>query len=83
MSGIINPFKAKGLSTSQTAAAKTYVPLDTIEKIVDHAPTAEWQVFFRLIRAIPMRIPSEIQELTWNDIASPLVEAWSTLLCHP
>ena len=63
-----NPFKAKGLSTSQTAARKHYVPTEVVEKIVEHCPTKEWKVFFQLIRAVPMRIPSEFKELTWADI---------------
>ena len=73
-----NPFKAKGLTTTQTAAEKTYVTVEVIEKIIRHCPSDEWKVFFRLIRAVPMRIPSEVQELTWSDIDT----AANTILVH-
>ena len=63
-----NPFKARGLTTSQTAAEKTYVPAATIENVIEHCPTLEWKLLFALIRAIPTRVPSEIRELTWADV---------------
>ena len=73
-----NPLRAKGLSTTQSAAVKEYVPTATIAKVMEHCPSLEWKVFFQLVRTVPMRIPSEIQELTWNDID---VEA-NTILVH-
>ena len=75
-----NVFKGKGLSTSQTAAAKKYVTVAAIDKIIKHCPTREWKVFLRLIRSVPMRIPSELQELTWADVD---VEANKILVHSP
>ena len=63
-----NPFKAQGLSTSQTAAQKAYVTWSQIEKVIEHCPTDEWKLLFALVRSIPTRIPSELEELTWSDV---------------
>ncbi len=64
----VNPFKARGLSVSQTAAEKDYVEKEVVEKVIEKCPTAEWKLLFALCRAIPMRIPSEIREFTWSDV---------------
>ena len=63
-----NPFNAKGLKTTQTAAEKDYIPLSTIEKVIEFCPTTEWKLLFALIRTVPIRMPSEIKELTWSDV---------------
>lgn len=63
-----NPFKARGLSVTQSAAEKEYIPRATVDRIIDHCPTDEWKLLFALVRSIPARIPSEIQELTWGDV---------------
>ena len=63
-----NPFKAKGLKTAQTAAEKEYVTIAEIDKVIEHCPTPEWQLLFALVRSVPTRIPSEIEELTWADV---------------
>ena len=63
-----NPFKAKGLSVTQTAAEKEYISWDRINKVIDKCPSPEWKLLFTMTRSIPMRIPSEIRELTWADV---------------
>ncbi len=63
-----NPFNAKGLKTTQTAAEKDYIPLSTIEKVIEFCPTTEWKLLFALIRSVPIRMPSESKELTWSDV---------------
>ena len=64
----INPFKARGLSVSQSAAEKEYVEQTTIDKVVKHCPTLEWELLFTLCRKVPVRVPSEIREFTWDDV---------------
>ena len=64
----INPFKARGLSVVQTAAQKEYVSWERIDKIVKKCGEQEWRLLFAMTRCIPMRIPSEIRELTWADV---------------
>ena len=73
-----NPFKASGLKTSQSAAEKEYIPRSVIDDVVEKCPTLEWKLLFTLVRTIPTRIPSEIEELTWADVD---VEK-NTLLIH-
>ena len=63
-----NPFKINGLTTTQSAAEKEYIPRLAIEKVIKHCPTAQWKTLFALARTIPVRIPSEIKELAWSDI---------------
>ena len=64
----VNPFKARGLSVSQTAAEKVYVDREKIDKVIKVCPTLEWKAFFALIRSIPTRVPSEILEFAWCDV---------------
>ena len=63
-----NPFRAKGLTVAQSAARKPYVEWEKINRIAEYCPTIEWRLLFVLARSVPMRIPSEIQELTWQDV---------------
>ena len=73
-----NPFKARGLTTSQTAAEKEYVSWEVVAAVIEHCPTLEWKLLFALARTIPTRVRSEIEELTWGDVDW----ANNTLLIH-
>ena len=64
----MNPFKARGLSVSQTAAEKEYVERETIATVVASCPSLEWKLLFTLCRKVPIRMPSEIREFTWDDV---------------
>ncbi len=64
----LNPFRARGLSVSQTAAEKEYVEQRTIEKVKKHCPSFEWKLLFTLCRKVSVRVPSEIREFTWDDV---------------
>ena len=63
-----NPFKARGLSVTQSAAKKDYVSSRTFEKIIDSVNDSDWKLLFTLTRCVPMRIPSEFTDLTWDDV---------------
>lgn len=63
-----NPFKARGLSVTQSAAKKDYITDRTIEQLIDISTDSEWQLFFTMTRCVPMRIPSEYIDLTWSDV---------------
>ena len=63
-----NPFKIRDLSVTQTAAKKSYVPTADVEQIIEQVGNPEWKLLFALCRKVPIRVPSEIHELTWNDI---------------
>ena len=75
-----NPFKASGLKTSQSAAEKEYIPFSVIDDVIAQCPTHEWKLLLTLVRTIPTRIPSEIEELTWADVD---VEKNSLLIHSP
>ena len=60
----INPFKARGLSVSQTAAEKVYVESNIVQQIIDKCPDDEWKLFFAMVRTVPMRIPVSYTHLT-------------------
>lgn len=63
-----NPFKARGLSVTQSAAKKDYIEGALIDQLVEYSNDLEWQLLFTMARCIPMRIPSELRELTWSDV---------------
>ena len=73
-----NPFKGRGLTTSQTAAEKEYVPWEVIDAVIKHCSTLEWKLLFALARTIPTRVRSEIEEFAWDDVDW----ANNTLLIH-
>lgn len=60
-----NPFRH--VSVAVGVAKKEYVDWSVIDKVVEHS-TGEWRLLFVMSRSIPMRIPSEFQNLVWNDI---------------
>ena len=63
-----NPFKARSLSVTQTSAKKEYISPEAIRKIIDNTKNPEWRLLFAMCRKIPLRVPSEINSLTWRDI---------------
>ena len=64
----INPFKARGLSVTQTAANKDYIEPTVVEDVIAECTSLEWEFVFALIRKVPIRIPSEIRDFTWTDV---------------
>jgi integrase len=65
-----NPFVLKSLPVSVGAGKKEYVPAGTIERVIAHIPAdrLEWKLLFSFGRYIGCRMPSEIRNLTWNDV---------------
>lgn len=63
-----NPFKLASLSVSVGAAKKEYVPESTIMEAVEYCTTDEWKLLLVFGRFVGLRIPSEIDKLTWADI---------------
>ena len=45
-----------------------YIDVDTILKVIDNCPNAEWGLIVALARFAGLRIPSEINNLKWSDI---------------
>ena len=63
-----NPFKKRTISVSVGAAKKKEVSEATIGRVIDHCSTTEWKLLFAFARWIGCRIPSEIRDLTWNNV---------------
>ena len=65
-----NPFRIKEIKVSVGVAEKQYVEESTIEAIVDSLPEdkLEWKLLFKLARYLGLRMPSEIRELTIEDV---------------
>jgi integrase len=62
-----NPFAAlKGGTTA--ASDPVYVSREDIAKLIDAEPDPQWRVLIGLARYAGLRIPSESQGLTWNDV---------------
>lgn len=63
-----NPFKTSKLRVAVGAATKVYVDEATINEVIEHCPTTEWKLLLAFGRYVGCRMPSEIEELTWDDI---------------
>ena len=61
-----NPFD--GRSVTLTSAKKEFIEAETIDEVLEYCPDLEWQLLFVFARYVGPRIPSEIANLTWNDI---------------
>ncbi len=63
-----NPFKVDAISVTVQSGKKEYVPASIIERVIAECPTVEWKLLFCFARYVGCRVPSEIQNLTWDDI---------------
>lgn len=70
--GIIhsNPFQMRSLPVSVGAGAKDYVEASTIQAVIEHLPAdkLEWKLLLAFGRFVGCRMPSEIENLTWDDV---------------
>jgi integrase len=63
-----NPFDGIGGGPKNNPARQAYIDRDTIQRILDAAPSAEWRLLIALARHIGLRVPSEAFNLKWSDI---------------
>lgn len=68
--GIIkaNPFDKIKAGTETNRDRQAYIGRDTIDKVLTACPSNEWRLIVTLARYAGLRIPSELQDLTWRDI---------------
>ena len=68
--GVINrnPFVIDSLPVSVGAGKKDYVPAEAIVSVIEQCTTTEWKLLFAFGRFVGCRMPSEIANLTWNDV---------------
>jgi integrase len=63
-----NPFDQDHLKVTVGAGKKEYIPAATIKAVIEHCVTTEWKLLFAFGRFVGCRMPSEIQNLTWDDV---------------
>ncbi len=63
-----NVFKKKTISVTVGAKKKQEVTESTIWQVIEHCPSTEWKLLFAFARWIGCRIPSEIENLSWEHI---------------
>jgi integrase len=52
----------------ETSEQKFDVTREMVDKLMDHAPDAEWRAIIALARYLGLRVPSEVLPLTWDDV---------------
>ena len=63
-----NPFLKVKAGGQTNAKRKEFVGRDVIEKVLAACPDNDWRLVVVLARYAGLRIPSELQQLTWGDI---------------
>lgn len=63
-----NPFNGVKTATGGNPDRQEYVPVGTIEAVLDACPSVEWRLIVALSRFAGLRCPSEHLGLTWGDI---------------
>ncbi len=64
-----NPFgHIKNLKVRSVKERQAFVTRETIHKLLDAAPDAEWRAIIGLARFVGLRVPSELFKLRWEDI---------------
>ena len=64
----VNPFKGLPTVVRGNRDRDYYVERQTIEKVLDACPDAEWRLLVGLARYVGLRVPSEALLLKWEDI---------------
>jgi integrase len=63
-----NPFEHLKAGSMVNARRLFFVTQDMAARVLDACPSAEWRTIFALARFGGLRCPSEVLELTWNDV---------------
>lgn len=63
-----NPFAKIKAGSQKNTKRKHFVGRDVIEKVLEACSDNDWRLLLALARYGGLRIPSELQELTWGDI---------------
>lgn len=68
--GIIpsNPFAEVKAGSQVNKARQVFIDRETIAKVIDAAPDAEWRLLIALSRFGGLRVPSEALTLRWSDV---------------
>ena len=63
-----NPFAKIKAGSQKNTKRKYFVDRNTIDKVLESCPDNNWRLLIVLARYGGLRVPSELQQLTWNDI---------------
>ena len=63
-----NPFAALKAGSQVNSARSAFIDRETIAKVIDAAPDAEWRLLIALSRFGGLRVPSEALALKWSDV---------------
>jgi integrase len=63
-----NPFNGIKTATGGNTERQEYISVETIQAVIDAAPSAEWRLIIALSRFGGLRCPSEHLGLTWADV---------------
>jgi integrase len=79
-----NPFTRLPCSVGRNEERMTFVSHETIERVIEAAPDASWRAIVALARYGGLRIPSELERMTWKDVnfAIGLVHVYSVKTEH-
>jgi len=64
----VSPFSHVQCPSQINPSRKRYIPVEVIEKVIGACPSHDWRLIFAFARYAGLRIPSEIQQLRWEDI---------------
>ncbi len=74
-----NPFDGVGKGSTANPDRQRFIDHETIYKVIDACPNAEWRLLVALSRFGGLRVPSEPLLLRWQDVDT--VE-WKKMLVH-
>lgn len=63
-----NPLSAVKAGSQKNRDRLKYIDRETIQRVIDEAPDAEWRLLIKLARYGGLRMPSEVASLTWDSI---------------
>ncbi len=63
-----NPFVGLAKTVRENKERQVFVAWDKILKVIQVAPSQEWQALIAFARLCGPRVPSELHGLTWNDV---------------
>jgi integrase len=64
----VNPFAKVRAGSQKNTKRKAFVGRDVIEKVLEACPDNDWRLVVVLARYAGLRIPSELERLTWADV---------------
>jgi integrase len=61
-----NPFKGIKQPKATNKDRQAYIPADTIERLIEYCPSAEWRLLLAISRYLGVRVPSEPFSMSWD-----------------